>query len=240
VSCTSRRRGDLLFFLLGLFLGSFLNVVAERAVRGESWALSRSKCDSCGHVLAWYDLIPVLSWLACGGRCRYCGKPVSVRYPLSELAFGAAVFFSARWYPPAYTAYIVAGLCVLYLSVLTDIYDGTIHDMFTIPFAGAFLLAGLLLFSFDFFLLSLFGGLAGFLVAILLSCTGKMGQGDATLLLFAGTWLGLWDLVRAGVFAALISGAVIVFLLASGRITLKSRLPLAPFLFAGVVLNFYL
>lgn len=230
-----------MFFLLGLFLASFLNVVAERAVRGERWVLSRSKCDSCGHVLAWYDLFPVLSWAVLRGRCRYCGKPISVRYPLSELAFGTALFLSVGWYYlPVYKIYIVAGLSVLYLSVLTDIYDGTIHDIFTIPFAGAFLLAGLLLFSFDFFLLSLFGGMVGFLVAILLACTKKMGQGDATLLLFAGTWLGLWDLIRAGVFAALISGGIVVFLLASRKITLKSRLPLAPFLFAGVVLNFYL
>lgn len=230
-----------MFFLLGLFLGSFLNVVAERAVRGESWALSRSKCDSCGHVLAWYDLIPVLSWLACGGRCRYCGKPVSVRYPLSELAFGAALFLSARWtFLPAYTVYTVGGLCVLYLSVLTDIYDGTIHDAFTLPFAVIFLLAGLVFFSLDFFFVSLLGAAAGFLFALIFCGIKKMGQGDVTLLLFAGAWLGLWDLMRTGVLASIVAGIVLVFLLAAKKTTLKGSLPLAPFLFAGAVLNFYL
>jgi prepilin signal peptidase PulO-like enzyme (type II secretory pathway) len=67
-----------------------------------------------------------------------------------------------------------------------------------------------------------------------------MGQGDVTLLLFAGAWLGLWDLIRTGVLASVVAGIVLVFLLAAKKTTLKGSLPLAPFLFAGAVLNFYL
>ena len=227
-------------FVLGLVLASFLNVVAERTIKGERWAWSRSKCDFCGHVLAWYDLFPVLSWIFLRGKCRYCGKPIPIRYFLSELALGIALLLSVKWYyPPLFKIYTVAGFSVLYLSVLTDIYDGTIYDVFTLPFAGVFLLVNLLFFSLDAFILSLFGGITGFVAAILLANTKKMGQGDATLLLFTGTWLGLIDIVRSGIFAALVFGVTFAFLFVSRKMP-KEKLPLAPFLFIGVILNFCL
>lgn len=224
-------------FILGLVLASFLNVVAERTIKGERWVWSRSKCDFCGHVLAWYDLIPVLSWVVLKGKCRYCGKPISVRYPLSELALGIALLLSVKWYyPPLFKIYTVAGFSVLYLSVLTDIYDKTIYDIFALPFAGIFLLTGLF-FSLDFFMFSLLGGITGFTIAILLASTKKVGRGDAMLLLFAGVWLGFIDILRTTVFAAFVFGAVIAFLSFSRRMS-KDKLTLAPFLFAGVILNF--
>jgi len=230
-----------MFFVLGLFLGSFLNVVAERAARGERWFFSRSRCDSCKHKLSWYDLIPLVSWAVLRGRCRHCGNKISVRYPLSELAFGISLSLATVWYlTPMYMLYVVSGLGVLYLSVLTDIYDGTIHDSFTVPFALLFLAVGLVFFSFDFFLASLLGTVAGALFAFVFYRLRKMGQGDITLLAFAGSFLGFWGLIRAGVLTSFVAGIVIVFLLATKKTTLKGHLPLAPFLFAGAVLSFYL
>lgn len=228
-----------MFFIIGLCLASFLNVVVERTVRGEKWLWSRSKCNSCGHVLAWYDLIPVLSWIFLKGKCRYCKNSIPARYPLSELALGIALLLSVKWYYlPFYKFYIVAGFSVLFLSVLTDIYDRTVYDIFTLPFAGIFLLANILFFRLDTFILSLFGGITGFVIAIILSNTKKVGQGDVTLLLFAGIWLGLIDIIRSGIFAALVFGATLAFLsLSKGKP--KEGLPLTPFLFIGVVLNFY-
>ncbi len=78
----------LFIFLFGLIIGSFLNVVIFRLETGETIINSRSRCPHCGHILAWYDLIPVLSFLTLGGRCRHCGKPISAQYPLVELATG--------------------------------------------------------------------------------------------------------------------------------------------------------
>lgn len=75
--------------LLGLIMGSFLNCLAWRLVRGESVLTGRSHCDACGHVLGPGDLVPVVSWLLLRGRCRYCGGPVSPRCPISELLCGA-------------------------------------------------------------------------------------------------------------------------------------------------------
>ncbi len=93
--------------LLGLFVGSFLNVVIWRVPRGESVVHPRSHCPSCDRQLTWYENVPVASWVVLRGRCRTCHHPVSVRYPLVEL-LTAAVFgvlgwrFGASWELPAY------------------------------------------------------------------------------------------------------------------------------------------
>ena len=75
-------------FLIGLFFGSFLNVCIVRVPRGESVVTPRSHCMACGHVVRWYDNLPVLSWLLLRGKCRDCGALISWRYPVVELAVG--------------------------------------------------------------------------------------------------------------------------------------------------------
>ena len=77
-----------LIFLFGLIMGSFLNAVIYRLDSGESIVKSRSHCPKCGHVLAWYDLIPVISWVSLMGRCRYCRRPIGGRYVAIELFMG--------------------------------------------------------------------------------------------------------------------------------------------------------
>jgi leader peptidase (prepilin peptidase) / N-methyltransferase len=71
--------------LFGLVMGSAVTAIAHRVPRGISWFHGRSRCPGCGHVLAAWDLVPVLSWASALGRCRYCRAPVSPRYPLTEL-----------------------------------------------------------------------------------------------------------------------------------------------------------
>ena len=78
----------LLIFIFGLFIGSFLNCVIYRLEQGESFLKGRSYCPNCKHQLAWYDLLPVLSFLFLRGRCRYCKKPISWQYPIVELFTG--------------------------------------------------------------------------------------------------------------------------------------------------------
>lgn len=75
-------------FVLGLVIGSFLNVVIARVPHGQSIVHPRSRCPKCGHALAWYDNVPVISWLLLRGRCRACKTPISVRYILVELLTG--------------------------------------------------------------------------------------------------------------------------------------------------------
>src|SRR6185312_15214377 len=75
-------------FIFGLLLGSFANVVIYRLPKGENVAYPRSRCPKCRTMIAWYDNIPVLSWLILRGRCRHCGNPIAVRYPIVELLTG--------------------------------------------------------------------------------------------------------------------------------------------------------
>lgn len=79
--------------LLGLAIGSFLNVVAYRVPRGESVSHPRSRCPRCQTSIAWYDNVPVASWLMLHGKCRACHGPISARYPLIELGTGALFAF---------------------------------------------------------------------------------------------------------------------------------------------------
>src|SRR5579875_296614 len=79
---------ELAAFLFGLLLGSFLNVCISRIPARESVVQPRSRCPHCGHAIAWYDNIPLLSWLLLRARCRHCHAPISWRYPAVELAVG--------------------------------------------------------------------------------------------------------------------------------------------------------
>ena len=89
----------LLVGVLGLCIGSFLNVVAYRVPLGRSVVRGRSHCPSCRATIVWYDDIPVLSWLLLRGRCRRCHAPISGWYPLGELLTGVA-FAVAAWLVP--------------------------------------------------------------------------------------------------------------------------------------------
>ena len=103
--------------VLGLAIGSFLNVVIYRVPRNESVVSPRSSCPSCGALIRERDNIPVLSWLLLRGRCRDCQAPISARYPLVELACaalfaGTAARFGFRWDLPAFLV-LFAGLLAL-------------------------------------------------------------------------------------------------------------------------------
>ena len=116
-------------FIFGTCMGSFLNCAAWRSVHGESFLKGRSHCTSCGHELAARDLIPIISWLSAGGKCRYCKAKVSIRYPLTELAFGIiTVLCLLRFDLTVLCLRNYIFLCVLFVLTLTDIDDMIIPD----------------------------------------------------------------------------------------------------------------
>jgi leader peptidase (prepilin peptidase) / N-methyltransferase len=87
-------------FFLGLFVGSFLNVIIYRLYSGEQFLRGRSHCPHCGHTLSWYELVPVISFIMQGAKCRACAKPISWQYPFVELATGV-LFAFATWHVAA-------------------------------------------------------------------------------------------------------------------------------------------
>jgi leader peptidase (prepilin peptidase) / N-methyltransferase len=232
--------------LLGLLVGSFLNVVIHRVPRKESVVTPRSRCPGCGTQLAERDNIPVLSWLLLRGRCRTCAEPISARYPAVELATGAifvivALRIGLDWVLPAYLVFIAA---LLAISII-DLEHYKVPNRIVFPTLGACvaMLAVAALLQDDWGRLgtAFIGSLAASasLLVINLIYPRGMGMGDVKLALLLGLFLGWIDLahVALGMFLGFLLGAV-------GGITLialkvksrKDHVPFAPFLAGGTFL----
>jgi len=119
--------------IFGAMLGSFLNVCVYRLPRNESVVAPRSRCPACGKPIAWYDNVPVLSYLALLGRCRHCRARISVEYPLVELAVGLIWAGAVLWFGLGFAALRAALLATLALGIaLTDARHFTIPDEFSL------------------------------------------------------------------------------------------------------------
>jgi len=138
--------------IFGSLIGSFLNVVIHRLPRGEPMGMERSRCPRCDAQIAWYDNVPVLSYLVLLGRCRRCRAPISFRYPAVELL--AALLFalcaertvSLPWAPGTVAFPVTAGTCAVLLAASFIAWDaGGIPKVLTRRFLPAFGLAGAIL-----------------------------------------------------------------------------------------------
>jgi leader peptidase (prepilin peptidase) / N-methyltransferase len=120
-------------FVLGAVWGSFLNVCISRWPAGLSVVAPRSRCPNCERPIAWYENIPVASWLALRARCRGCGKPISIMYPLVELAVAFTWLAAVTHYGPTLTALRVAVFVTLLIGIaMTDALHYLIPDGFTV------------------------------------------------------------------------------------------------------------
>ena len=232
--------------VLGLAVGSFLNVVIHRVPNKESVVRPRSRCPKCGTELASRDNIPVLSWLLLRGRCRTCGEPISARYPLIELAtaalFAAAgIRFGASWALPGYLLLYAALLAISAIDLERYIIPNRIvyPTLFiAIPLmVGAALAEG----EPERIRSAAIGSVAAWfamLVVHVISPKG-MGFGDVRLSAVIGLFLG-WielELVLLGMLLGFLLASVIgIGLMVAGRRGRKDAVPFGPFLAAGAVL----
>jgi leader peptidase (prepilin peptidase)/N-methyltransferase len=226
--------------LFGLLVGSFVNVVIYRVPRGESVVFPPSRCTACGHRIGPLENIPVVSWLALGGRCSSCKAPISVRYPLVELVVGALFALSAIEYGPTLACLAASLLSAVLVAVLFfDLDHLLIPDAFVVPCA-------ILAFAFSatqHHMLDAFEGAAiaggGFLLIYLATRGRGMGLGDVKLAAALGFALQVRTSV-ALVAASFIAGAAIALpVLVAGSRGRRDALPFGPFLvIAGLVLVF--
>jgi leader peptidase (prepilin peptidase)/N-methyltransferase len=225
--------------LAGAILGSFLNVVAYRLPRGESLLRPGSRCPSCKTPIKPYDNVPVLGWLLLGGRCRACGVPIPVRYPLVEaltglLCAGVVVRFGA-----GRDAWLGLALVLLLVPIaLIDLDRRIIPNVLT-GLGSALALAVVLATHGGDLPGHLIAALAagGFLLLAALVYPSGMGMGDVKLAGMLGLFLG--RAVAPAMFAAFVAGSVVGAVIIArmgmqrGR---KSGIPFGPWLaFGGLV-----
>lgn len=227
----------IMIFLLGLCVGSFCNVLIYRLPRGEEFVRTPSHCMSCGHGLKWYELIPVLSWIAQGGKCRKCGVKLSAQYPIVEALNGimwllTGILFRGDWL----TVGLYCGLFSL-LMVLSVIDWRT----FIIPngINLAIFLLGLvrLVTDLENWLLYLIGMLAVSLVFLLLhvlTAGNGLGMGDVKLVAAAGLLLG-WQKMLLAVLVGSVAGAIIHSV--RMKYGADRKLAFGPYLAAGIWLS---
>src|SRR5438874_4651416 len=124
---------SVLALLFGLLIGSFLNVCIHRWPRGRSVVKPRSHCVRCRKVLSWYENIPVFSYIALRGRCRHCGKHISIRYPIVELMTGLLFFFFVWTLGPTSAALKMCVFTAMLVALIfCDLEKRLLPDEFTL------------------------------------------------------------------------------------------------------------
>lgn len=241
-----------LIFISGLIIGSFLNVCIYRIPRGESLVLSRSKCPHCGHLLKWWELMPIISFVILKGKCSECGEPISWYYSLVEL-FTAIIFvilFLKFNLTSTFFVYVFLFSVLLILSGI-DIRFGVIPDIISIPGIIMGVVLSLFLNHIDIInsLLGLAAG-GGVLLLIAYISKGGMGGGDVKMMAMIGAFVG-WKISLLSIFLGAFIGAVngVILILINKDKNIKSALPFGPYLsfatlisilYYDIIISFYL
>ena len=224
-------------FAPALAVGSFLNVVAARVPERRSLVRPRSACARCASEIAWYDNVPVVSYLVLRGRCRHCRHRIGVRYLVVELVTAVLVAASFARFGLTARAFIAAFfVAVLVVLSAIDLERRILPNVIVLPSAAVVLLAQLAFFperALECLLASI--GAALFLFAAVLAHPNGMGMGDVKLALLLGAALG-WPVAVAmmvGMLAALLP-AVVLFA-RHGTAARKMAIPFGPFLAVGSI-----
>jgi leader peptidase (prepilin peptidase) / N-methyltransferase len=232
----------LISFLLGLVLGSFMNVCIYRIPENMSIVNPGSRCRTCSAKVKWYDNIPLLSYLILKGRCRQCGTPIGYRYPLVEALAGviSLALFLRHGFSFIYLHLLLFSLSLVVISFI-DLDRMIIPDVISIPgiiigAAASFLMPYIS--PLDSLIGIVAGGGAFYLIAWgYAMLTGKegMGGGDIKLIAMIGAWLG-WRPLPVIVLISALIGALVggIYIIASGK-GARARIPFGPFLALGAL-----
>ena len=223
-------------FLIGTMMGSAANALIDRLPKNISWAKGRSKCDTCGHELNFWDLVPVLSYIFIRGKCRYCHSPIPVRNLFVELITGIGFLLIFNSGFMIYQSLLLLG--VLWATVIIAVMDWETMLVADIVVAVWGVLTLVIKFQTAGF--RFFDSILGFIIAAgliggvwLFSKGRAMGSGDIGIAAVMGWWLG-WPKIAAGLWIAFVVGAAYgLWLIVSGKKKLKSEMPFGPFLILG-------
>jgi len=232
--------------LIPFFLcwGSFLNVVAYRLIHEVSFIRPRSYCPHCRHNLAWYDLLPVVSWIMLKGRCRYCHAPITFLYPLIEILTALIMILLVTFVPYHYMfAYFIffSALIITIRSDLETMLISRFVSLYLVPLGFLFSALGMLPLSLT---ESILGALIGWSLLyltdklfFLITKKEGLGQGDIDLLTFIGSFVGIygcWITLLASSLIGSILGGMYMIITGSGRMV---KIPFGPFLALGALIS---
>jgi len=247
----------LLIFILGLFIGSFLNVLVDRLPKNETVVKGRSHCDFCKKTLQWYDLIPVISFLSTKGKCRYCHKHLSFYYPIMEISTGLVlvltyiflipnqlqIFTPLSLFTLFYYLFVLSGFIVIFF---TDLKTGIIPDKILIPSIIITFLY-LLFVNPQSLISNLLCSVAAFLFFVIISLVfslllkkESMGGGDIKLVFLLGLFLGFPNIIIS-LYIAFLTGAAtgIILILWRKKSFQKATIPFGPFLILGAIVSLF-
>lgn len=227
-------------FILGLVIGSFLNVVIDRLPREENIVWERSRCDHCKKQLRWFELIPVVSYMVLGGRCLRCHKRLSLQYPVVELVSGLGfVFLFLRASGDIPVALTIAVFCLLLVFFVIDIKHQILPDqimvtLFIVTACMAYFISP------EQRLTNFWSGIGAGMFFFLLWLITKgrgIGFGDVKLSFILGFLLGYPSIIIS-LYVAFLTGAISgVILIVSRKAKMKSRIAFGPFLILGAVVT---
>jgi len=236
-------------FFVGLAFGSFALAMVDRMKTNRDWVKGRSQCESCKHVLRPIDLIPLLSWLSTGGKCRYCTKKLSIAYPLTELFVGLAFLFSYVFWPHSLSGFLPISMFIVWLIALVVMAGLFLFDIrwFLLPnkLIRPLIGLGLIWMVLDIakdgvsvsivvsYVLAVLVGAGVFLLLYMMSSGRWIGDGDIRLGvaigLFAGSPLEAWFCIfLASVIGVLASTPLVLRTKKNKR--LKLKIPFGPVL----------
>ena len=232
------------FFIIGLVFGSFFCCVGLRLSTNKNFIKERSICDKCGHVLAWYDLIPVVSFILLKGRCRYCHEKVSLLNPFIEVVTG--LLFAISYYSFGFSLDLVLSLSLVALSMIIFASDLTymiIPDEVIIFFSIVIIILEFFLEGISGVGLSLLSGLSLFFFMYCLMMLGNalfkkesLGGGDVKLFFVLGLviapFLGLVTIFLASLIALPVS----LYLLYKNK---EHMIPFGPFILIAFLIIFF-
>jgi len=240
--------------MFGALIGSFLNVVIWRVPQGMSIVRPPSACPSCGKPIAWYDNIPVVSYLVLRGRCRHCGTHISARYPFVE-ALTAVLFGLAAWggvdgaYAFALLPLMLYWAAIAVALTFIDLDHHRLPNVIVLPSyvvtAVLLVVASIVTGEYGRLLSAAIGAvtLGGFYFILAIARPGGMGLGDVKLAGALGmllAWLG-WATLIVGAFSAFVFGGIFGVALMIGRkATRKTAVPFGPFMLLGAAFGIWL
>ena len=226
-------------FAPGVAVGSFLNVVAARVPLRRSIVHPPSACMECGHRIAWYDNVPIVSWLVLRGRCRHCGVRIPARYLLVELVTGLLVAGCVLAFGLSLYAALAAFFCIVLVTLSAiDVEHRILPNRIVLPAAAVTLVARTALDPSVEWLLAALGA-SLFLFIAALAYPAGMGMGDVKLALLLGAMLGR-D-VAPGMMIGMLSALVlaVVMFARHGTKARKMAIPFGPFLAFGAVVALF-